>query len=641
MSAPHIYHSALTLSPSTSIIRRLYGQLARPLGRIVRGLSLSWELAVATIYLGPPMSGRGRAPRVVWSPCSKFIAASKTESVEVLDAVTLNRLATFKHRPDYYHFSFSPDSRSLMLFTSSELVSWDVQTGGRLSEILPKDGEDFTSASSFTYSKDGKMVAVACTNKHSRYTEYNFYTFDLSSRSRLGPLPVPDGRFVSPIWTHDEYLRFAIIHPGSITIWEVDFTLKHPPMKVESFPIPDEDEYGYNFLFLPVLYRLAFILNKSIQVWDVKASKLLLKSEQVSNSYPRFSFSSDGHFFTSSTTDMLSSSPTTTWGEVQVWKETPAGYALHQQRPFLFDKKEEPLLSPNGRSIIFSLDGTISLWHTSDQTLSPPSPPTEEHDLQHQFLLAFSPDEKSAAFAQLHGNVVTILDLRSSDLRLTIDTGMQVECLGVVGDTAVVVGGRKIVTWNLLGGDCVVNASINDSVRVAMFDRSQLSRGFFRSLSPDLSRIAVTGQTIEPGGSGLGLEIRDVNTGTCLASTISDEFSSLWFTRDGREVWMTFRYSGMDPRYDGWEIIEGGVSGAMELRHLEETLYLSRTFLWDSSRGYKVADDGWVLSPTRKRLLWLPHRWRSDREEDRLWSGRFLGLSHRLSSGVVILEFLE
>ena len=90
----------------------------------------------------------------------------------------------------------------------------------------------------------------------------------------------------------------------------------------------------------------------------------------------------------------------------------------------------------------------------------------------------------------------------------------------------------------------------------------------------------------------------------------------------------------------GWEIIEGGVSGAGKLKRLEETLCPSRTFHWDSIRGYKVTDDGWVLSPTRKRLLWLPHRWSSGEKEDRLWSGRFLGLSCELSEPV-ILEFLE
>ena len=87
------------------------------------------------------------------------------------------------------------------------------------------------------------MVAVACKTV--------VYTFDIPSRSCLGPLPVPDGRLLHPIWTHDEYLRFAIIHPGSITIWEVEFTLKLPPTQLESFSIPAEVVDGDEFLFLP------------------------------------------------------------------------------------------------------------------------------------------------------------------------------------------------------------------------------------------------------------------------------------------------------------------------------------------------------------------------------------------------------
>ena len=459
------------------------------------------------------------------------------------------------------------------------------------------------------------MLAVAYfTQNVSRRVKYNVCTFDLPSRTCLGPLLVPDGRFVSPIWTHDEYLRFAIIYPGSITIWEVEFVLKHPPKKVESFPIPDEVVHGYKFLFLPILYRLAFTLRGTIHILDVNASKLLLKSDHIFSSYPRHPFSSDGRFFISSTAT----------GKVYIWKESPAGYTLHQQLPSLFYSLEELFLSPNGRSIIFTLDGTINLWHTGDQTLSPPSPPTEEHRLQHHFLLAFSPNEKSAAFAQLYGTVVTVLDLRSGDLRLSINTGMRVECVGVAGDTVVVVDEGKIVTWNLPGGD---------SIRTVTLDGRSLKSLY---LSPDLSRIAA----ITNGKRTVrfyDLVIYDVPTGKCLASAESGSFNSPCFTRDGQEVWMTHRAARTN---DGREIIEGCVSGAMELKPLKKTLYPSRTFLWDSICGYKVTDDGWVLSPTRQRLLWLPHRWRSD-QRYRLWSGRFLGLTHRLLSEVVILEFFE
>ena len=61
---------------------------------------------------------------------------------------------------------------------------------------------------------------------------------------------------------------------------------------------------------------------------------------------------------------------------------------------------------------------------------------------------------------------------------------------------------------------------------------------------------------------------------------------------------------------------------------------------WESSRGYRVTDDGWILSPTQKRLLWLPYRWRST-EDQRRWGGRFLGLLLHELPEVVILEFLD
>ena len=462
------------------------------------------------------------------------------------------------------------------------------------------------------------MVAVACKTV--------VYTFDIPSRSCLGPLPVPDGRLLHPIWTHDEYLRFAIIHPGSITIWEVEFTLKLPPTQLESFSIPAEVVDGDEFLFLPVLYRLAFTLKDTIQVRDLKTSKLLLKSEQATDSYPKYSFSSDGRFFVFALHNR----------GVHIWKESSAGYTLHQQPPFLLDNVEQPFLSPNGRSIIFPLDDTINLSHTDDRTLSPPSPPTEEHRPQHHILLSFSPDEKSAAFARSCGNVVTIIDLRSGDLRLTIDTGMEVMGVGVAGCTVTVVDYRRIASWNLHGGDRAFTANINNNIRTVMFDHSPHYPARSVSLSHDLSRIVVVGGADRHDGLNVG--IHDGVTGTCLASTRLGLFSSPPFTRDGREVWTTSCYP---ERGRGWEIIEGGISGAVDLKPLEETLYPSRTFLWDSIRGYKVTDDGWVLSPAQKRLLWLPHYWRSDQEEHRLWSGRFLGLTHRLLLEVVILEFLE
>ena len=156
-SAPHIFHSALPLSPQTSIIREMYNQHAAPFVRVVQGTPFSWEPAAATTHLD---DFEGKA---VWSPCNRFIAVIKRESVEVLDAVTLSRLHIFGRYPspvpDQW-LGFSSDSRRLSLLTSVSLVSWDLQTGGPLGTIPSGLRDPYMKTLSLTHSEDGEMVAV-------------------------------------------------------------------------------------------------------------------------------------------------------------------------------------------------------------------------------------------------------------------------------------------------------------------------------------------------------------------------------------------------------------------------------------------------------------------------------------------------
>lgn len=108
-----------------------------------------------------------------------------------------------------------------------------------------------------------------------------------------------------------------------------------------------------------------------------------------------------------------------------------------------------------------------------------------------------------------------------------------------------------------------------------------------------------------------------------------------WFTPDGSELWGV-----QDSCVEKWEIIKESGSNTMKLQSLGKTIGQLGALPWWSSCGYKVTDDGWILSPTQKRLLWLPHRWRSS-AKSRTWSGRFLGLWHRELPEVIILEFFN
>ena len=372
---------------------------------------------------------------------------------------------------------------------------------------------------SSTYSEDGRVVAAAysdlnydASNKGT-FDTYNTFirTYDLSG-TEAGPHCAPKGRIIEPIWTHEECIRFVTISPGSVAISEVEFTLKNPPVEVESLPIADKIVDGQHFLFLPSLSRLAFTINGIIQVWDAKAAKQLLKSElpfnpNYSDIVPIGSFSSDGRFFAHVDKNTV----------VRVWKESPAGYVLHQELPFFtppLSNTIEPRLSPSGESIFMSPDRkAFHLWHTRDQVHSLPS--VSANDVhKDDFTLAFSPDERFAAVARWGENTVTVFNPLTGDLQLTVNTGMGVVCLGLTGSTLIVVGEEKIVTWGLPGGDCAFNASINDSVRTTTLHRNQdiPKRG---SISPDFSRIAVMNKAQMPPDH---LHIYDMSTGRCLTS---------------------------------------------------------------------------------------------------------------------------
>ena len=594
----------------------------------MRGLPSSWDATAAILYSEIiPHSA-------IWSPCNKVIAIVGGSSVATLDATTLSRLDTFAipsqpHNDESWLPSFSLDGHCLTLIGRGQLISWDLQTGGPLDAIpsgLERDAN--TEAFSFTYSEDGKVVAAAYSDwsrrGHNAFDQCDTFirTYDLSG-TEPGRHCAPKGRIIEPIWTHEKCIRFVTINPGSVVVSEVEFTLKNPPVEVESLPIADKIVDGSSFLFLPSLSRLAFSLKDSIQVWDAKAAKLLLKFEALTNyciiNRPIGSFSSDGRFFVHVGIN----------GPACVRKETPAGYVLHHKLPFC--TAMELRLSSSGESILLSRGFALHLWHTRDQVPSLPSVSAGDVYMK-DFTLAFSPDERFAAFARQGGNAVTILNTLTGDLQFAVDTDVGVACLGITGSTLIVFGEEKIITWDLPGGDCAFNASIDDSVRTTVLCPSQ--SGFKHvSISPDSSRIAFLSQP----KLFYHLQIYDTSTGRCLTS--AQLYFAAWvgFARDGREVWTT-SYNLDDKK--GWKIVEDSVSGPIRLEPWDGIVPPSGVFPWESHRGYEVADDGWVLSATQKRLLWLPHRWRSEMWQ-RVWSGQFLGLLQSELSDIVILEFPE
>ena len=476
------------------MVHKMYKQYASPMARVIHGLQASWDPVAATVY------DEHSIGEAIWSPCNRFIAVSKPRVVEIRDAITLDLISNFKSPSFTSALSFSPDSRFLTQFHDGAMVTCDLQTGVEVITASPKRLRVREWGFSPAYSMDGRMLVVEYIDLDSTKTLIAAHDF---STTHTHVYHVSEGHLASQIWTHGKFLRFVTVKSGHITIWQAEFTFTHPPEVVESLPTPGEltkREASAVYLFLPTLFRLAIVLKDTLLVWDAQDSKRLLK---ISDSSPhRMSFSSDGRFFACVLQRGVDKG-------IHIWKKSPAGYIIH--RKLTFNHPPRPLLSPNGESIILSSNSIIHLLHTEDPFLS--SGPTLNM-AQHRFILNLSPNDALAAFVRHPENIVTILDLQSSDPQLEIDTGMNVLCLGVAGNAVVVVDQEKIVTWKLDTRNARRN--IHDSVRITMFELppAYLKNLFSpASVSSDLRRI------ISLSGGFLG--IYDVCSGRCLSGFTS------------------------------------------------------------------------------------------------------------------------
>jgi WD40 repeat protein len=626
-SAPHIYHSALPLSPQTSIVRQLYNPRARPLTRIVHGLLASYPSVIAN-----GVSTSVGALR--WSPCSKSIAVIRylrqETIIRILDAVTLEPLTTIKRGSDEVQWlTFSPDSRLLTWFsvTRKEFISWDLRAGVQLS-VISSDPvwRSPVEYSSITYSECGTMLGILFMNvEESAISIYNALSGTHTHTHRTG-------RVLGEVWTHGECIRYATFASGSIIIWEFGFASTHEPTQVESLSTPNDfyppDVFNRleTLLIHPVLSRFAFTGRKGVLVWDGRESRSLLDSEDLKG--PMWmSFSLDGRLFACGTIGP----------EIYLWKESPAGYVLH--RKFQSGSKyPKNCVSPDGRSIVGWDDSGVQVWRTTDPATSLSSISTQTPPRTGIHKVEFSPGGAFAAITQVEDNVVTVLDLESGDPWLVIDTGVKIQGLGVGRSAIVVAGEGRIITWDLPAGNCALGARVNiyDSGRTTTFPQPPLEGLDWKpiiSISPDLHRMAIVHGAYGATWRTFGLRLYSVSTGQCIARVSTEWGEMTWLTLGGHDVWC-----GRDERVaGGWSIVEDSESGMIRLEPIGLSATLSRRLPGKSPCGYEVTGDGWVLSSSRKRLLWLPPYLRSE-GTDGARSGRFLAILCPALPEPVLLE---
>ena len=536
--------------------------------------------------------------------------------------MTLERLYTMYSPLGARVFTFSPDSRLLLCCGVSPdsltdfVVTWDLQTGGTVG--VRESPSQARSYPSFTASADGEVIGAA-------YIETSFLdTFAIRVYSIGSGEQVHshwyDGRVVG-IWAHEGSLRFAAIQPArKMTVWEVGLTPSGPGCHtvttpvVETLTTPPDLNLTEPLVFFPALHKISYVSGNILKIWDAKEKIRSLHVRGLDFNGPTMSFSPDGRFFACGTVG----------SDVYLWKDCAGGYTFHRKITSSVISPS-PLFSPDSSSVITWGRSTIQIWPLEDPVTTPDDI-LQTSEQRCPFVLGFSPDEGSVAYARLNDTTVTVINPRTGAQKTVIDAGVEIYGLRVDNDTVTVDGDGKLATWDLPKEDDASNgtATLRDCVLSTTSEAGFGSK--HTSISPDLLMIARSW-----GGRVGWLIISDAKTGKEIGATEVDCEVS-WFTPDGSQIWC----SGGVGKEQGWEIVRAGVSTKISLVPLAGSP--PKGWPWRSSRGYTVADDGWTLSRESNKVLWLPPRWKSDDGNTRMWSGGFLALLHRTLTDPVILE---
>ena len=577
------------------MVQALYGPQVKAMVRVVSGVPVSWDPSIASIRF-PDQIGP-----IAWSPCSRFIAAAYYGSPEIviLDAATLKQLFTMdplEKGISWSNIIFSSQGHLLAAcsFLDNCIASWDLQTGGLLSKTSTGTSNFCLSMS---YSRCETMIGCSFDDKVIRIFDV-FYGTCISSHPTKHP--------VKAIWTCGEYLQFATVESGSITIMQLSFTLSHPPTQVGSLSTPDNFS-SEELVLLPTLSRFSFILHGEILVWDAQHNKFLLHSTNVE--HPKdMSFSSDGHFFACGTWDR----------DFHIWKESPIGYVSHQKLT-AGAIVTIPLVSPNGESVISPSYAVLQLWHTANSPTHLPNPSKQAPKDSEWFFVEFSPDESLVAVAEKSSKTVTILDIKSGHPWLVIDADTEICGLRMTGDKTIIVGDGRIVTWDLPARDCTFNTrrDIRNCVQITTFRCSGDPYDLHASISPNLRYMAFWngGDDSEP------LCLYNTHTGEILVTTTSSN-ALVGFTPSGHEVWCAH----MDGRVDKWKVVEEIGSNTIKLEKLESYMTSPSGLPWNSPDGCQDTDNGWILGSNKNWLLCLPPHLQSNVKTQKKWSRKLLAV---------------
>jgi len=585
VSATHIYHSALELSPLLSNVRKFYhSQQPHPSPRVVMGIPNSWDPSIAvsakhSYYLSS-----------TWSPCGQFIAAAAEAVVEIRDALTLEVLSTLQLTEVATGFrhglAYSPDGHSLAGCSNVGIVLWDIQTGGMLTKI---ECEVTGNGLELVWSLDGKMIG---TISQCAFRTYTVCIYEVAS-GKVQSSSTVQSAGGTHLWAHDKSFQVVVTvedHKSwTYNIFEVGSALT----KTGLFPFQSHYDFG---AFSPTTYQISASIpgdhnhDPELLILDIHNSEVLL---QETGCYLNHTFSPDGSLFAAFTRDHL-----------LIWRYTSGHYIQwkrFQQAPMAIQ------FSPTLSSIL----GHASTLHVFHLVYSPDALATESVVTTHSQLQdAFSPDSAYIATAHYGGSTITITNLHSqnpSPCQL-IDTDFEISTIALTGKVLLVKGSDTVMAW-LVTEEGVVDgvfgnrrADHNDS----LWDIS--SWGTSRPNTPQDKNPSLWARLLQREHSN-----HNTSNGE-LAFSVGDEIAAIkhhhghiiriYHTGTGEilksvevplRTWYRFHHPHQDECY--------------LYHHNSHKHHGPPKCDWPISQT--SLQEGWVKDPEGKHQLWLHPRWRT------------------------------
>ena len=427
VSATHIYHSALELTPLSSIVRTLYHCYRfASFPRVEVGIPDSQDLSVSI-----PIHYHRREV-VTWSPCGQFIAAWGEKGIEIRNGLTLELVSTLQSVIGYLDTlppTYAPSGHFIAGITLAGITVWDIQTGGVVKNIQCNP----EGSRVLKWSLDGQEVSVL--------TLKQVHVYDITSKGRSTVVNF-EPSYCEHLWSHNksfQIMRCSCLGGGNfiIDIFEVAPIL----IKIDSFSILANKGCYYINSFSPTTYHISGQTGgtpKKLLIMDIQNSEMLLVEK---GEFWGDSFSSNGSCFGAFHSDYI-----------HLWEYEDGHYIRWRQ-----------VLSPGGHiSIIFSptsssivVDHLASLWLTH-LNHSPTAPPTHTPQLE-----IFSHSGTSIATLRYKGKTITITNCSSEPSSQSIDTGIKITGFGLTGNVLLAKGVGVVKAWLLTGEGWVSNVLEN------------------------------------------------------------------------------------------------------------------------------------------------------------------------------------